>query len=320
MISNSIPAPLNPVSAPGIDLIGDLHGHYQELLTLLDRLGYIESEGQYRHPQGRGLIFVGDLVDRGPQVRETVRLVRRLVGSGLARCVLGNHEYNLLCYVSWVPDRFLRAHSPRHARQVSATLAAFADTPGELLETLDWFKTLPLYLELPGLRVVHACWDQTWIDYLRQHLPNGRLEPGFLLESSIPGSAAYQCIETLLKGWEVTLPHGLGYLDAEGNTRHETRLRWWPQPASATWADWLVSGAEALACKDQPFDEEVPGRLYPSDAPPVFCGHYWLSGMPRLQAPNVCCLDYSIAKGGRLMAYRWDGEQVLDPAKLTSSG
>jgi hypothetical protein len=56
------------------------------------------------------------------------------------------------------------------------------------------------------------------------------------------------------------------------------------------------------------FNENLP------DAP-IFYGHYWLKGLPILQAENICCLDYSVAKGGRLVAYRWDGEKTLDESK-----
>jgi len=49
---------------------------------------------------------------------------------------------------------------------------------------------------------------------------------------------------------------------------------------------------------------------------PVFFGHYWLQGVPELQTDNVCCLDYSVAKDGKLVAYRWDGEQVLKREKM----
>ena len=50
----------------------------------------------------------------------------------------------------------------------------------------------------------------------------------------------------------------------------------------------------------------------PADAPPVFFGHYWLTGAPTLLSPTTACVDYSIAKGGRLVAYRWNGEPELN--------
>lgn len=71
------------------DIIGDIHGCYTELLELLTLLGY-GADGQ--HPQNRVLVFVGDLVDRGPDSLSVVRLVMRLMDEGKALCVRGNHD------------------------------------------------------------------------------------------------------------------------------------------------------------------------------------------------------------------------------------
>jgi hypothetical protein len=60
-------------------------------------------------------------------------------------------------------------------------------------------------------------------------------------------------------------------------------------------------------------------RHYEYDGPPVFVGHYWLSAdRPEPLSPNVACLDYSVAKGGFLCAYRWDGERTLGPGKFVT--
>ena len=56
------------------------------------------------------------------------------------------------------------------------------------------------------------------------------------------------------------------------------------------------------------------------DGPPVFIGHYWMSGKPELQSPKVACVDYSAAKDGPLVAYRWDGEQELDASRFVEAG
>ena len=61
------------------DLIGDIHGQLEPLRRLLDELGYCEEDGVIAHPAGRRLIFVGDLIDRGPASRGVLELVRRLV-------------------------------------------------------------------------------------------------------------------------------------------------------------------------------------------------------------------------------------------------
>jgi polynucleotide kinase-phosphatase len=82
------------------DIIGDIHGCYDELCMLLERLGYAwtDHEGRRigRHPDGRRVLFVGDLVDRGPKSPEVLQLVMDMVGAGAALCVQGNHEQRLL--------------------------------------------------------------------------------------------------------------------------------------------------------------------------------------------------------------------------------
>jgi protein phosphatase len=81
------------------DLIGDVHGCYDELLLLLEKLGYrVEMNGSnpvVTPPEGRKAVFVGDLVDRGPKVVEVLRLVMNMVQDGVALCVSGNHENRL---------------------------------------------------------------------------------------------------------------------------------------------------------------------------------------------------------------------------------
>ena len=77
------------------DLIGDIHGHAEELAALLEMLGYRKSAGVYRHPE-RQAIFFGDFIDRGPRIRETLEIVRTMVEHGSALAVMGNHEWNAL--------------------------------------------------------------------------------------------------------------------------------------------------------------------------------------------------------------------------------
>jgi len=87
------------------DIIGDLHGCCDELETLLQQLGYVPVEQtadplwgsrSFRHPEGRKVVFLGDLVDRGPRILDTLRLVRNIVVSDSAFCVPGNHDMKLL--------------------------------------------------------------------------------------------------------------------------------------------------------------------------------------------------------------------------------
>ena len=79
------------------DVIGDLHGQYDKLVSLLLHLGYSEQDGKWSHPD-RIAVFVGDLIDRGPKQLETVGIVRAMVESGSAKCILGNHEFNAIAW------------------------------------------------------------------------------------------------------------------------------------------------------------------------------------------------------------------------------
>ncbi len=82
------------------DIIGDVHGCYEELSTLLGQLGYKIENGldgpKATPPDGRKAVFVGDLVDRGPRIPDVLRLVMRMVAEGTALCVPGNHDMKLM--------------------------------------------------------------------------------------------------------------------------------------------------------------------------------------------------------------------------------
>ena len=83
------------------DIIGDVHGCFDELTELVDKLGYEPGEdGIYRHACGRRAVFVGDLCDRGPKNVDVLRLVMGMVRGGTAFCVPGNHDDKLRRYLN----------------------------------------------------------------------------------------------------------------------------------------------------------------------------------------------------------------------------
>ncbi len=80
-----------------LDIIGDVHGCFDELGELLEKLGCVpQADGRFAPTEGRKLVFVGDLVDRGPRIPETVRLVMDLTAAGHALCVPGNHDIKFM--------------------------------------------------------------------------------------------------------------------------------------------------------------------------------------------------------------------------------
>ena len=81
------------------DIIGDIHGCFDELTLLLERLGYAKTEGGYTHPEGRKAAFLGDFCDRGPKNVQVLRLVMNMVENGNAIAIPGNHDAKLLKYL-----------------------------------------------------------------------------------------------------------------------------------------------------------------------------------------------------------------------------
>ncbi len=300
-----------------VDVIGDIHGQHDKLVALLAKLGYRAWAGVWRHPE-RTAIFVGDLIDRGPKQWETVSLVRAMVESGSAHCVLGNHEFNAIAWVSPDPDhpgKFLRDHhQPGNRQQHQAFLDVVEGTPRQKQIT-DWFKDLPLWLDFPGLRVVHACWHQESMDVLRPLLgPDNTLTGAAILRGSRQGDPVYEAIEVVCKGPEVALPDGISFQDQGGKVRHEVRVRWW-QAELSTYREAAIGPPEELQMiPDLPLPQEWKGHPY--SGPPVLFGHYWFTGSPRVICKRFACLDYSVAQDGPLVAYRWDGEAELTDEKL----
>jgi hypothetical protein len=301
----------------GYDLIGDVHGCGATLGALLEKLGYHQRGGVYRHPRRR-VIFLGDLIDRGPRIRLAVTIARRMVEEGEALIVMGNHEANALAYCQPAPSGlgrdFLREHSPRHNRIIRETLTQYRDHPREWEEVLAWFLDIPLCLERDGLRVVHACWDQPLVDELRRACPDARIDEAFLVESVRPDSRAHRILDRLTRGPHVPLPDGIAIHSGDGFSRRSFRAHFWARDP-VTWGDVVFQPDNLpgdLEWRELSAEERARLSHYGPDEPPLFIGHYWCEGIPALPAPNIACLDYSAVKFGRLVAYRWSGERRLD--------
>ena len=303
--------------AEGYDLIGDIHGHADELIKLLEHLGYQPTSTGYQHPQ-RKVIFLGDFIDRGEHLRQhqqLLKVVMTMVENGHALAVMGNHEFNALAFHTEHKGEPLRPHTTKNIDQHQAFLNEFDDHPKLKQQVLDFFSNLPLWLELEGLRVIHACWDDQHIEWLTANTDQQRLTPELLIEASTEGTAAYHAIETLLKGVEVELPDGIQFNDKDDNPRTAVRVQWWDDQASQLGQVALPFDVDIGDAADLAIPDHVPS--YRPDQPPCFIGHYWLHGEPAPLAANVACLDYSIAEDGKLVAYRWSGEQTLSTDNFT---
>ena len=299
-----------------IDLIGDIHGHAGKLKELLLKLGYKLSNGVYAHPE-RKVLFVGDYIDRGPKIRETLDIVKSMVESENAIALMGNHEYNALCFhFKAAEGGHLRKHIIKNIIQHYETLKQFHNKQTEYNEYIEWFKTLPLYFETETFRAVHACWDNSTIEYLKKTLVNDRLTDELIYQSVKKGTELNEAIEQTLKGKEMNMPEGLSFTDKDGTRRSEIRIKWWEDPSKMTYKSISVIPLEKLPEQPIELSELKSLDFYHEDYKKVFFGHYWLKGQPSLYKVNICCLDYSVAKEGKLVAYRINGETILDSRNL----
>jgi len=293
------------------DIIGDIHGHADELIKLLEHLGYQNSNSGYKH-ESRMVIFLGDFIDRGEGLKQHKRLlevVMTMVNNGHARAVMGNHEFNALAFHTLHEGQPLRARTEKNIKQHQAFLNEFEPEPELKQEVLDFFFSLPLWLELDGLRVVHACWDDRHIRVLEDMTSDQLLTRDLLIEASTEGTPAYLAVETLLKGVEVDLLDGVRFKDKDGHIRDAVRIQWWKSEATQLGEVALPFGVNVGDAINSPIPSSAP--KYRNDEPPCFIGHYWLDGEPEPLANNVACLDYSVAKKGKLVSYRWSGEKIL---------
>jgi len=301
-----------------LDLIGDIHGHADALKSLLTKLGYEPENGVYSHPD-RKVLFVGDYIDRGPQIPATLKIVRSMVEAGQAIALMGNHEFNALCFHHQKEGGgHLRPHLIKNIVQHYETLRQFKNRQEEYGHYIEWFKSLPLYYETDHFRAVHACWDAESIQVLQDTLVNGRLTDELLAASVDRSEPLYAAIEDCLKGKELSLPNGMTFQDKDGIQRSDIRIKWWENPEGETYRSLSIVADQHLP--KAPISDELAQslRYYGKDEKPVFFGHYWLKGTPSLYRDNICCLDYSIAKGGELVAYRWNGEKRLDARNLVA--
>lgn len=266
----------------GYDIIGDVHGHAAKLEGLLSQLGYKIQDDVWFH-ESRSVVFLGDLVDYGPQQLETVAIVRRMQKAGTAQVIMGNHEFNAIAWFNgW------REKNQKNYEQHEPFLKAIVGQPRLHAEIIEWFQTLPIWLEVPehGVRFVHACWNSGIVEGLHgplwttEQLKAGATKP----ETGQKRNAFHHASEVLLKAPE---DETVLVEDHHGVPRG-TRIEWWRN----------YEGSEL-----------------------VFFGHYRMTQKSSfITSPRALCLDYSDKSGkSPLVAYRFDfGDTNFSDEKIVT--
>lgn len=282
-------AQIAPLPDGPLDLVGDIHGEIEALERLLALLGY-RPDGT--HAEGRRLVFLGDLVDRGTDSIAVVALVRELVEAGHADCLLGNHELNLLLEKRREGNEWFWGETQdlREGGRVVQTLADDATRTW----IAEFLRGLPLGFERQDLRAIHACWepalkaklrlvpgsaDVIFREYerridaglQREHIDLQSLVADLRRQNQNPVALATSGIErpTLEPFW------------AGGRLRHVERVPWWHDYARKRTVVFGHYWRSVL-------DEERP----------VKSGPYLFEGAAPEQAlgprGNAICVDFSV--------------------------
>jgi hypothetical protein len=297
------------------DIIGDIHGHADELEELLGKLGYQKNaKGVYMSGDpNRQAIFVGDFVDRGPRQFHAIEIARDMVENGQAQAIMGNHELNAGMYHTHVEKDGelipLRPHNEKNNHQHRAFLDAQKSDPVRARRNIDWVKRLPLFLDLEGVRVVHAVYDEEEIALLKKAGvldDENRIRADqweIIADYKAPRGRA---VERLTKGIEVDLPQGVTFTDTEGNVRTQARVKWWVDLNDKSLSlDKVVLDVPEGSIPPLPVPENIRSLMEKAQrgTTPVFFGHYWQRGeTPAVEIPHAICIDQSVAKGGHLAA------------------
>jgi hypothetical protein len=287
-------------------IIGDVHGMFEPLEILLKKVGFTKKNDVYQHPKYIA-VFAGDIVDRGKHQRAVIELVRAMVDYGSAKVVLGNHEYNVIDSYRINPETQQPSlvHNSYQKNQRSAILKDYPIDGDDTADMIDWLKSLPFYLDLGELRVVHATWDDKAIEKLAKYTrKEGKISVDDWQQVLTQGSILQRLVEPLLRGVTIRRPDHLK--DTHKSWRRKYRVRWW----SNDWSNW-----EGILCSS------TDAKLFASVALPsqsslfkphceqqkaIFFGHYWFKGTPKPLKRNLACLDYSACIGGYLTAYIWN--------------
>ncbi len=305
-----------PSTYSQLDFIGDVHGHYNELVGLLKKMKYENIDGVWHHPQ-RKTVFLGDFVSRGPQSHKVLNLIKLMVENQKGYAILGNHELNMIGYFTLRKNGKPIANlAPSNQTQMEQIKKQFGSEK-DLNRILKWLKRVPFYIDFGSARVVHAYWSKSNISVISSTLSKNKLSNKHIKEIFKGNTEFAKSVWQTTRGIEIDLPKDLIVKDSKNVRRTNFRIKWWEDPHNKTFRDIGFGNRFQLPKYTIPKELLFPFYIYPSKAPLVFFGHYCISNGPLIISHNVCCLDSCVAGSNRkLTAYRWQGERKLDPKHL----
>lgn len=302
---------LHPLLQNNLDIVGDIHGELDALTNLVHHLGY-DSNGY--HPKNRKLIFIGDLVDRGPDSYGVVMFVKNILEHNNGQMVLGNHELNLLQHnaksgAGWYFDK------QKHKDVDYSPFKKVNQTERE--EIYHFLSKQPIALENENLRVVHAAWIQEKIEAIK-NIPLGQAGKSYIefeknINEFIKSSGLLDRYYAEQEEWEMELEDYYSEIPFLENTCQYNLIHQMRNPIRV-----LTSGIEVRA--EKKFYASGKWRFvqrqnwwdFYENKKPVIVGHYWRKYNSELthndenifkeipenswhgKLQNVYCVDYSV--------------------------
>ncbi|WP_413479590.1 metallophosphoesterase [Vibrio hibernica] len=286
--------------------IGDIHGQSHKLEQLLKREDLLNDKDQTKI-----IIFIGDLIDNRDNVDHIAVLerVKSLVDQNRAICIMGNHEFNAVGWCTQLANgEYARSRNKTsNQQQHHVFLDEVTQDSAAHLAWVEWFKTLPLFVDLGTVTAIHAYWNDVLINELKPYLTETNALKSEHWENAFdPNHPLYGLCEKLLKGPEIDLPDGVHFLDKHGTKRTQTRIAWWipkEQVTSFTELGGMLSNIENT---DTPVeDKHLIYHLEPQK--PVVVGHYTLksTNTPKALSEKVACVDFSGYKQDNPLVGLW---------------
>ncbi len=315
-----------PENVP-LALIGDIHGEFDALEALLRRLHCHPDQGR----PARALVFLGDLVDRGPDSPAVVRLVSRLMAEGVAHCVLGNHEMNIVTGQHKPGNQWFFGETWRIGALTTDTFSIddvdhpypsrWVETDAERADIIRFFERLPLSLEREDLRVVHACWHEMLSSATAPWRPFAERTNDAILDGlRAQGLLAPETTNRYDRVHGAPPHHEFDRLvRVESAVQNDN-----PVKVAVSGTEVAFEAARWVGGKWRVLGRSPWWNAPDADRRPVVIGHYWRQRSPGSTGPwgvvppfewaggerPVFCLDYSV---GRRFQERARGGDVTPP-------
>jgi hypothetical protein len=292
------------------DFIGDVHGNAKKLLQLIDKLGYVRNDSVWMHHENRQIIILGDFINVGKESKNVLSILYELWEKNIACVLVGNHEYFLALNFLKNGKSVFEKNS-KIFFDYESLFNEFNSDYSELIKYIEWFTSLPLYLETEKFRAVHAYWNNDHISLIKN---NNSLKEIILAskQKSIKKEEVKSTVNETLNG--KLIYHYNSWLFKKPQ---KFRIKWWNELYNKDLSDNIIVHKKTNLKSKKITPKLLPGfKPYQNNEKPVFIGHYWFQTLPFLLKNNVCCLDFGAAKGGYLTAYRFNGEQKLDARNL----